>query len=174
MIPPWNETFSSLYTRCLAEYVRGNTDFNSYYSPANLAFLTSIGCQPREFFDFIEDHGPELPLTTALLVAALRRSFFLTEQERKPSSRVLTADQLPLREAQLEGIAWLPRIIDKAKAKLRGELHPDLMYGCGGDRNFISKHGLHLADFLETVRRAGDDIAPVLDYVRGILEASTC
>ena len=79
---------------------------------------------------------------------------------------MLTADQLPLREAQLEGIAWLPRILEKARAKLHGELHPDLMYGCGGDRNFISKHNLHLADFLETVRRAGDDIAPVLAYAR--------
>lgn len=167
MTPLWNETFSALYTRCLAEYARGNSDFTSYYSSADLAFLASIGCQPREFFDFIEDHCPELPLTTALLVAALRRSYFLNEQGRKPSSRVLTADQLPLREAQLEGIPWLPRILEKAKAKLRGELHPDLMYGCGGDRNFISKHGLHLADFLETVRRAGDDVAPVLDYVRG-------
>ena len=167
MTPPWNETFSALYTRCLAEYTRGNSDFTSYYSSADLTFLASIGCQPREFFDFIEDHCPELPLTTALLVAALRRSYFLNEQGRKPSSRVLTADQLPLREAQLEGIPWLPRILEKAKAKLRGELHPDLMYGCGGDRNFISKHGLHLADFLETVRRAGDDVAPVLDYVRG-------
>lgn len=167
MTPPWNETFSALYTRCLAEYTRGNSDFTSYYSSADLAFLASIGCQPREFFDFIEDHCPELPLTTALLVAALRRSYFLNEQGRKSSSRVLTADQLPLREAQLEGIPWLPRILEKAKAKLRGELHPDLMYGCGGDRNFISKHGLHLADFLETVRRAGDYVAPVLDYVRG-------
>ena len=123
MPPPWNETFSALYTRCLAEYTRGNTDFSTYYSSTDLAFLSSIGCQPREFFDFIEDHCPELPLTTALLVAALRRSFFLNEQGRKPSSRVLTADQLPLREAQIEGIAWLPRILEKAKAKLRGELH---------------------------------------------------
>ena len=166
MTPPWNETFSALYTRCLAEYTRGNPEFSTYYSSTDLAFLSSIGCQPREFFDFIEDHCPELPLTTALLVAALRRSYFLNEQGRKPSSRVLTADQLPLREAQLEGIAWLPRILEKARAKLRGELHPDLMYGCGGDRNFISKHNLHLADFLETVRRAGDDIAPVLAYAR--------
>ena len=167
MTAPWNETFSVLYTRCLGEYARGNANYTSYYSPADLAFLASIGCQPREFFDFIEDHCPELPLTTALLVAALRRSYFLNEQGHKPSSRELTADQLPLREAQLEGVAWLPRILEKAKAKLRGELHPDLMYGCGGDRKFISKHGLHLADFLETVRRAGDEIAPVLAYVRG-------
>lgn len=167
MTQPWNETFASLFARCLVEFSRGNTDFNSYYSKDDLAFLKSIGCKPREFFDFIEDCCSDLPLTTALLVAAERRSYFLIEQGSKPSSRELTADQLPTREAQLEGIAWLPRILEKAKAKLRGELHPDLMYGCGGDRNFISKHKLHLADFLEVVRRAGDDVAPVLAYVHG-------
>ena len=34
----------------------------------------------------------------------------------------------------IDGIAWLPRILVKARLKLRGEMPADLMYGCGGDR----------------------------------------
>ena len=166
MSAAWNDIFTALHARCLVQYQKGNEDFATYYQTEDLRFLASIGCQPREFFDFIEDHGPQLTLSTALLVAALRRSYFLHEQKGQPSGQSLLENQLPLREAALEGIQWLPRILAKAKAKLRGELHPDLMYGCGGDRAFIARHDLHLADFLEIVWRAGDDSAPVLAYVR--------
>jgi hypothetical protein len=32
------------------------------------------------------------------------------------------------------------------------------MFGCGGDRNFLKKHGdIHPADFLRQVWAAGDD-----------------
>jgi len=62
--------------------------------------------------------------------------------------------------------ARLPRLIEKAKAKLRGEMPPELMYCCGGDRAFLREHGIHPADFLREVWAAGDDTKKILQYVR--------
>ena len=68
-------------------------------------------------------------------------------------------------QATLGGYAWLPRIIAKARAKLRGEMPPDLMYSCGGDRRFLKSIGADPADFLQQVWEAGDDDQNILDYV---------
>ena len=75
-------------------------------------------------------------------------------------------DALPSKSAQLGGFEWLPRIIEKARVKLRGEMPPDLMYCCGGDRAFLREHGIHAADFLHEVWAAGDDTARILAFVR--------
>jgi hypothetical protein len=37
--------------------------------------------------------------------------------------------EFPAKSAKVEGIAWLPRLITKARAKLAGSLPADLMYG---------------------------------------------
>lgn len=156
----WNDTFLALFYRCAARFNSGDTDFENYYSPADLAFLGEIGYQPREFFDFVEDFcGEDEPsISTALLVAAVRRDYFLTVQHGKFSDIRLTADDIPTFGEELEGMDYLPRIIAKGKAKLRGELHPDLMFGCGGDRNFLRKHAeIHPADFLRHLWATGDD-----------------
>lgn len=162
----WNDRFTELFARCLAKFEGGNSDFNTYYSANDLTFLASIGYKPREFFDFIEDHGTSLPVTTALLVAAVRRDYFHRVQGKVASSKELKLSDLPAKDATVDGIRWLPRIIVKARAKLRGEMHPDMMYGCGGDRMFLSDLGIHLADFLEVVWAAGDDDAAIIDYVK--------
>lgn len=156
----WNDSFLILFDRCVAAYRGGNRDFETYYPPGDLAFLAEIGHKPREFFDFVEDFcedGEPSP-ATALLVAAVRRDYFLTVQKGAPGGRLLTRDDVPTFGDTLEGIAYLPRILAKARAKLRGELDPDLMFGCGGDRNFLGKHGgIHPADFLRQVWAAGGD-----------------
>ena len=164
----WDEQFLALYRRCLAEYQRGNRDFESYYGPEDRAFLAGIGCKPREFFDFIEDLADEgePAESTALLVAAVRRDYFLVMQDGVASDREITAQELPTFGDELEGIFYLPRIIRKARAKLRGELDPDLMFGCGGDRKFLREHGgLHPADFLRTVWAAKDDDGKIAVWV---------
>ncbi len=74
---------------------------------------------------------------------------------------------LPAKDAELEGIPWLPRLIDKAEAKLRGEMPADLMYDCGGDRQFFKKHDRHPADFLRVTWAAKGDARKILRYVRG-------
>lgn len=158
----WNDAFLELFDRCVAHFRGGNRDFESYYTPADLEFLESIGCQRREFFDFVEDFCEDGAPTpgTALLVAAVRREYFLTVQQGTPDDGPrLTRDDIPTFGEALDGMPYLPRILAKARAKLRGTLDPDLMFGCGGDRNFLRKHGnLHPADFLRVVWSAdGDD-----------------
>ena len=162
----WNDQFVALFNRCLQQYERGNANFNSYYSEEDLSFLRSIGCKPREFFDFVEDHGSDLPVTTSLLVAAVRRDYFLHVQGGKISKTEIQMDQLPPKPEPLAGIPWLPRIIMKARAKLRGELHPDIMYGCGGDRAFLTKFDIHAADLLRYVWSADADDAKIVEYVK--------
>lgn len=165
----WNDQFLALFDRCVAKYQSGDTDFEGYYSPEELTFLGSIGYKPREFFDFVEDFCEEAEpsASTALLVAAARRDYFLTVQKGASSSKVLTRDDIPGFGDELEGLPYFPRIIAKAQAKLRGELDPDLMFGCGGDRNFLSKNGgIHPADFLRHVWAEGDDSAKLAAWVK--------
>ena len=76
-------------------------------------------------------------------------------------------DDLPAKDAQLGGIVWLPRVIQKAKARLRGELPDTLMYCCGGDRKFFRTHDIHPADFLRYVWGAKGNEDKILNYVKG-------
>lgn len=165
----WNDHFLTLFDRCLSRYRTGDHNFEDYYTGEDLAFLSTIGYRRREFFDFIEDfceEGEPSP-STALLVAAARRDYFLAVQNGVTSTRQITREALPTFGDSLDGIPYLPRILAKARAKLRGELDPDVMYGCGGDRSFLAKHGsIQLADFLRNVWAAGDDDASVASYVR--------
>jgi len=165
----WSDQFLDLYRRSLAAYRGGNQDFMSHYSDTDLSFLGSIGCKPRELFDFVEDFADEgePSESTALLTAAVRRDYFLVGQHGKPSNKEITRDELPAFGEELDGIAYLPRIIRKAEAKLRGELDPDVMYGCGGDRKFLREHG-HIppADFLRHVWAADGDHGKVAAFVR--------
>ena len=67
-------------------------------------------------------------------------------------------------------MAYLPRIIKKAEAKLKGELDPDMMFGCGGDRRFLSTHGdIQPADFLRHVWAADGDHQKVVDYIKNCI-----
>ena len=165
----WNDQFLELFQRCLKQYTSGNTDFTSYYTPEDLLFLASIGYKPRELFDFVEDFGDESVPTesTCLLIAAVRRDHFLVVQDGKPSHKEITRDNLPPFGEKLSDISYLPRIIAKARAKLKGELDPDVMFGCGGDRKFLTDHGnIPAADFLRNVWAAGTDDLKIASYIK--------
>lgn len=165
----WNDTFLALFDRCVGIYREGNQDWTTYFTAADLEFLTTIGYQPREFFDFVEDFCEEgtPSISTALLVAAARRDYFTVVMKGAAGVNLVNRDNIPTFGDELDGMAYLPRILAKARAKLRGELDPDLMYGCGGDRNFLGKHGnIHMADFLRRVWSAGDDDQEVADWVK--------
>jgi hypothetical protein len=156
----WNDYFLALFDSCCATYRSGCRNLDRFYSGEDLAYLATIGYQPREFFDFVEDFcDDDAPsASTALLVAAVRRDYFLTVQKGVTSTKVLSPSELPTFGHELEGMAYLPRILAKARAKLRGELDPDIMFCCGGDRNFLKKHGaVPPADFLRHVWAAGDN-----------------
>lgn len=164
----WDSTFSALFDRCLTRYRSGDTDYSGYYSADDLAFLDSIGYQPREFFDFVEDLAEmgEPSLTTAVMIASVRRDYLAEIMHGQKSDRVLDPASLPAKTSEVEGFVWLPRILVKARAKLRGELDPNTMYCCGGDRAFLKRHDIAPADFLRAVWAAGDDDAKVVDYVK--------
>jgi len=165
----WDSTFLELFDRCTARYRSGDEDFANYYDDASQAFLTSIGYKPREFFDFVEDHvdGDGTPsVGTALLIASARRDYLSEVMNGTLSDHEIQPSELPGKTEELGGFVWLPRIIVKARGKLRGELDPDIMFGCGGDRGFCRKNNLAPADFLRAVWASDGDDQAILDYVR--------
>ncbi len=165
----WNDDFLDLFDRCVKRYQSGDKDFTAYYQSKDAALLAEIGYKPREFFDFVEDfceEGAPSP-STALLVASVRRDYFQVVMAGKPGTKELTRDDIPTFGDELDELVYLPRMLAKAKAKLRGELDPDLMYGCGGDRAFLERNGgLHPADFLRQVWAADGEDAKVLAWIR--------
>jgi hypothetical protein len=90
----------------------------------------------------------------------------MVELDGAPSAKQISMDDLPSKKEAVDGIEWLPRLIEKARAKLRGEMPADLMYGCGGDRPFLRSMNVELAEFLHVVWRAGNDNRKIIDYVK--------
>lgn len=166
----WATDFRDLFDRCVDRYHKGSRDYDGWFSKDDLAFLDSFGYKPRELYDFVEDHvnedGDEPSKETALLVAAVRRDYFLVEQKGVRSKKEVPASTLPAKSAALEGFVWLPRIIAKAEAKLHGELDSDTMFGCGGDRAFLSEQDIHPADFLRVVWAAHGDQKKIVHFVK--------
>ena len=164
----WDFNFTNLYDRCLESYQAGEEDYNHWYDESDHEFLEMIGYQPQEFFDYVEDyavHGDPSP-TTTLMIASVRRDYLDVVQGGKLSEvRIMSAD-LPPKDADWEGYVWLPRILIKARAKLRGELHPESMFCCGGDREFLRKHDIAPADFLRAVWAAEADDNKILNYIK--------
>jgi hypothetical protein len=164
----WKTEFSSLYDRAAQRYASGATSADKLLNSAEVRFLASIGYRPVEFFDFVDDAArygaPDK--ATALAVAAIRRDYFLQKMDEMFPPTRLDMTALPAKTDELDGIVWLPRLIPKAKAKLRGEMPDDLMYGCGGDRAFFQKHGLTADGFLAFVRDHWDDIPAIVRHVK--------
>lgn len=166
----WQTTFRALFDRCLEQYESGKTDPSAWFTAADKDFLKSIGCREREFFDFVDDHANaddgEPSIETALLIASARRDYLNAVQRGRTSDKIVAPSELPAKTAEMDGIVWLPRIIAKARAKLRGEMDPDTMFGCGGDRAFCARHDIHPADLLRTVWAAEDDDKRILAFVK--------
>jgi hypothetical protein len=164
----WEQSFSTLFKASVEKYNRGHVKASGLVDADGHAFLQSIGYTDQEFFDFVEDfaRGGEPTLETALKIAAVRRDYFLQEQKGKASTHVIPMDKLPSKDAELEGIGWLPRIIPKAEAKLRGEMPPDLMYGCGGDRKFFRTNQIDPAEFLQKVWSTKGDSKALAAWIK--------
>ncbi|HAA88517.1 MAG: DUF5069 domain-containing protein [Verrucomicrobiota bacterium] len=166
----WEKHFLTAFKSGIDKYRSGNRDPDKFFSDEELKYFNSIGYKHREFFDFVEDYcdtgAPSIE--TAILIAAARRDYFYTIQKKKISSTEVTPTDLPSRDSKLGDIPWLPRIITKARAKLRGELHPDIMYSCQGDMNFLRSHNIHPADFLRVVWASGEDDDKILSYIKNI------
>ncbi len=167
----WHHELKQLFVRGLERYRTGEIDPLKHFNDQERAVLGSSGLTAQEFFDFVDDHvryDGDPDWETVLLVNAVRRDYFLSEQHGQFTGHLVSMDELPAKDDKsVGGIPWLARVIQKAEAKLRGEMPPDLMYNCAGDRNFFREHHLHPADFLRRVWAARGDAAPVLAYVQG-------
>ena len=172
---PWSEQFRAVYDRALSAFRSGRSSVATLCDSADTAFLLSSGCSVQELYDFVEDavdYG-EPDLETVLDVQRIRRDYFLGVLRGEWTGQVVPMSALPLKTDAVDGIAWLPRLIVKARLKLRGELSPDTMYGCGGDRPFLRRMGLTLPRFLELVRDSGDDNLAIVEAVKRSRDAAT-
>lgn len=162
------EQLHGLYLKACKLYATGQRGAETYLSPAETTFLTSNGISAQALYDYAEDNttsGGEPGWDKALTIETIRRDYFLNIQKGKPSGKILDEATMPDKTATLKGITWLPRIIPKAKAKLRGELPASLMYCCGGDRRFLQENNIHPAEFLSLVWRNENNDEAIADWV---------
>ena len=166
--PEWGARFEKVFGQAVEKYLAGYRGAEYLFTPGQATFLGSLGSNPQEIYDFVEDwceYG-EPSFGIALRITEVRAEYFLLEQQLQRSQRVVSSNSLPSKEDQLEGFPWLPRIIAKARAKLRGEMPADLMYGCLRDRAFLRTVGIDPAQFLRVVWRAGEKEEHILEYVK--------
>jgi hypothetical protein len=164
----WVVEFRALFERKATAYKSGIRSADVMFSQEEEEdFLRSIGATPQEIFDFVEDWCEDGEPDPEMVVAItkIRRDFFLNHQQGQFSKLVKNTDLFPPREASLAGLKWFPRIIEKARAKLLGELPSDLMYSCGADRQFLKKVNVNPDEFLQVVWEAGDDVDHIVKFV---------
>ncbi len=164
----YHQTLKLLWNKGLSDYNAGGRDPGIYLSDVDQAFLKSIGANQQDLYDFVDDsirYG-EPDFETFLMVQSMRFNYFMTVMKEHPSDTVREPSTYTPKTAELEDIVWLPRIIEKAKDKLRGELDPDVMYGCGGDREFFKKYKLHPAEFLQLVWNHWEDNQSIVAYLK--------
>ena len=161
------QKFHSLYDKAVGLYAKGQRGADTFFLPEEKAWLAANGLTAQNLYDYAEDeNGSQEPgYDRALGIELIRRDYFLLEQGGKPSPKVLNEADLPAKTASVKGIEWLPRIIPKARAKLRGELTPSLMYCCGGDRRFFKTNDILPSEFLAVIWKFEKDDGAVVDWV---------
>ena len=159
--------FRAVYDHAVAQYTKGVRSAAQLFDSTQAAFLAANGIPAQSLYDYAEDHvgGGEPGYDNALAIELVRRNYFRNVQAGKASTTVLDESKLPSKTEAVRGIEWLPRIIPKAKAKLRGELPASLMFCCGGDRRFFKTHDLLPSEFLGVVWRYENDDAGLVDWV---------
>lgn len=165
--------FEQLYQKAVDRYGQGARQATGLFDAAEAAWLAANGISPQHLFDYAEDQANygEPGLANAIAIETLRRNHFINVQHGRPTGTVLDPATMPAKSDAVDGIAWLPRLLPKARAKLRGELPPSLMYGCGGDRAFFREHDICPAEFLDLISRHPDSDAPIIAWVKARLVA---
>ena len=163
----YQKQLKEVWEKAVRLYADGNFQPDSYFNETEAEFIASIGVTGQEVYDFAEDYNDrgEPDFATFALIHDIRRSYFLDKQKGLRSEKIVHPVTLPAKDAEVNGIRWLPRIIQKAKAKLRGEMHPDIMYSCGGDRKFFKDHDIHASEFLRLVEKNEDNDQGIIDWV---------
>ncbi len=164
----WLSQFQAYYDQAVSQFERGQRGPEQVIGREALALLDAIGTSAQELYDFVEDRVEEgePDFDTVAAITEVRRAYFLTVQEGKPSPVKVPSATLPSGYAELGGYRWLPRIIAKARAKLRGELSPDMMFDCGADRPFLRNVNMEPAEFLNVVWQADMNDDMILEAVR--------
>ncbi len=160
----FTQKFKVIYDKGVALYAQGQRGAETFFSADEKAWLASVGITSQHLYDYAEDQvgGGEPGYDNALAIELVRRDYFLSAQHGQPSKTVLDESSLAPKDQAVEGITWLPRIIPKAKAKLKGELPASLMYCCGGDRRFFKTNDILPSEFLALIwRNLNDDQATV-------------
>ena len=168
--------FRAIYDKAVAAYAEGKRGADTFFTAGEKALLASNGITPQHVYDYAEDHngyGGEPGFEHALGIELVRRDYFLNVQHGHASGTVLDDSRLPEKTDAVRGIAWLPRLVPKTLAKLRGELPPSLMYCCGGDRKFFKERNILPAEFLSLVWRCENDGAAIVEWVARRSNAKT-
>ncbi len=164
----WTSEFYRIYQAALERYRGGADTPESILEQSDVDYLRANGIKPINIFDYIEDFEKygEPDYGTALLLASARREHFLYRLDSKWAEPTVTTANLPPKTDDVEGIVWLPRIMNKARAFLAGTAEDDLMYCCGGDRRFFIENNVNPIDFLRIVDAAGQDDQQVIEFVK--------
>jgi hypothetical protein len=153
------QKLTDFHREASTHYKAGCRDPQAILSPENLADLTSLGLSAQFLYDCVDDlsrYG-EPSLETFVALAQIRTNYFKDVLKGRHAAGEIPESNLPPKSAEFQGVAWLPRIIEKARCFLAGSLCADIMYGCAGDRKFLSTYGPTLPSFLETVRDSQGD-----------------
>lgn len=163
----FTQTFRQLYDEAVSLYAKGQRGADSYFDADELAFLTANGITAQHLYDYAEDQNnyDEPGYDVALGIELIRRDYFHNVQHGKPSGTIANADTWPSKTDAVKGIEWLPRILPKVRAKLRGELPDSMMYCCGGDRRFFKTNNIHPVEFINLAWRHIDDDNAIIDWV---------
>ncbi len=163
-----------LWDKALVAYLDGGRSAEEFFDEEELLFLSLIGINSYDIYDHVEDYVryQEPNFLSFLLVAAALRDHFLFVQKQSDRRYLITDTMLPLKTDAYENVPGLPRIVAKAYAKLKGELHPTLMYGCSGDRKFLKPYGLHPVDFLRAVERYQGQVPKVHAWLLSLSDHS--
>lgn len=156
------------WDKAVALYEAGQRGSDSYFSENETQWMLENGLTPQEIYDFAEDFvsGGEPDFATFAVISDIRRHHFLDKLHGQLNAEKIDPATLPPKDADIDGITWLPRILAKAKAKLNGQLDPDTMYSCGGDRRFLKTHDIHPGEFLRKVAENIDNDAAVVTWVK--------
>jgi hypothetical protein len=127
----WRQQFHKLFFTGVKRYEAGQQSPETMFEKDEVTFLESIGCSALEMFDFCDDYvrWGDVVYEHVEELQSVRLDHFKNTLNRKPAEHRMGLDEFPTKSAEVEGIAWLPRLITKARAKLAGNLPGDLMYG---------------------------------------------
>ena len=162
------QQFRAVYDKAVGLYAKGQRGAETFFTPEETAWLAANGINPQHVYDYAEDHNNydgEPGFEHALGIETIRRDYFLNVQRGRASGAKLDETTLPAKTDAVRGISWLPRLLKKARAKLRGELPASLMYCCGGDRKFFKEHNILPAEFLSVLWRNENDDSAIVEWV---------